>query len=92
MVGNPSNNNNHNQENRRDQEQQTERTDTLTRITRNHNLRHQVVRELIQGTLDPLIVDPIPTEIAIRDIRVTRDPEGRLQISCQVFYENRDAQ
>ena len=90
MVSNLGNNNSNNQENRRDQERPANSTDTLTRITHNHNLRHEVVRELIQGALNPLVVDPIPTEVNIRNIRVTRDPEGRLEIACEVSFGNRE--
>ena len=57
------------------------------RIVANHNFDHNRIRELIQGSLDPIPVDPIPTNIIIRDIVITHSRERGLVISCHVLFE-----
>ena len=55
------------------------------RLTKDHNIQPQTIRELIKGALDPLVVDPIPSRIVINDIAITNDGEGRLSIECRVL-------
>ena len=57
------------------------------RIESNHNIEHSELRRLIQGSLNPLIVDPVPTSIRIYNITITRDDRNRLDIYCDVSYE-----
>ena len=57
------------------------------RIISNHGINPQSLRELIKGALDPLPVDPVPSRVVIGDIVITRDGEGNLTFSCEVFFE-----
>ena len=57
------------------------------RVQANHSSSHDRIRQLIQGALDPLRVDPVPDHIYIRNILVTRNARGELSISCAVAYE-----
>ena len=59
------------------------------RIIADHNINHSTLRELIRGSLEPLPLDPIPSNIVIKNIVITRNQEGRLNISCEVLF-NRD--
>ena len=68
---------------------QEEGEDIPQRIIGGHNIEHQVIRSLIQGALDPLEVDPVPDEILIKNIVITRNSQGQLDISCQVNFERR---
>ena len=56
-------------------------------LGRGHNIRPEVIRNIIQRALDPLVVDPIPTNVYITDIVISQDSEGRLSISCEVSYD-----
>ena len=42
------------------------------------------IRRLIQGSLEPLLVDPIPTRVVIDNIKIFLDSRGELGISCEV--------
>ena len=53
-------------------------------ITNNHGISPRALRELIKGSLDPLLVDPVPSRVVIEDIVVKKDEEGVLSISCEV--------
>ena len=74
----------------RDSEPRRERV--TQRLTSNHNVDSNAIRRLIQDSLTPMVLDPIPTQILIRDIIVTRDERGLLDITCEVLYEVRRAQ
>ena len=60
------------------------------RLLRGHNTSHSVLRDLIKEALSPLVVDPVPTDVLIRDIVITRSASGALEISCMVCYDCRD--
>ena len=62
----------------------------IVRITRNHTESHSDIRELIKGALAPLVVDPVPTEVLLEDIVVTKEPGGELNITCKVYYQYRE--
>ena len=82
MVGNLSGNNIPG-----DRSDQNEpRAPRVTRIIRNHNINHDRIKDLIKGSLDPLVVDPVPTKILISNIVITRTAEGVIDISCDVAY------
>ena len=82
MVSNLSNRNNAG-----DRSDQNEpESPRVTRIIRNHNINHGIVKDLIKGSLDPLIVDPIPSKILISDIVITRSSEGVIDINCDVSF------
>ena len=57
------------------------------RVTSNHGIDCQALRELIKGALDPLPVDPVPSRIVINNIVITRNEEGGLAFQCEVFFE-----
>ena len=61
----------------------------LERIIADHNINQDTIRDLIQGSLEPLPLDPIPSNIIIKNIVITRNREGRLNITCEVLF-NRD--
>ena len=48
------------------------RQDRGVRIVRNHNSDHGLIRELLKRALDPLIVDPIPSRVALTNIDIRR--------------------
>ena len=75
---------------RSDQAQGNQGADTHTRVRSNHSVSHHAIRRLIQDALDPLLVDPVPTEVQIRNIRITQDPRGNLEISCEVSFSHRE--
>ena len=56
----------------------------ITVITQSHNIPSDKIRNLIQGSLDLLSVDPIPTRVVVDDIKVFLDSRGELGISCEV--------
>ena len=58
----------------------------VTRIIRNHSINHNRLKDLIKGSLDPLVVDPVPSKILISNIVITRTTEGVIDISCDVAY------
>ena len=58
----------------------------VTRIIRNHSITHNRLKDLIKGSLDPLVVDPVPSKILISNIVITRTTEGVIDISCDVAY------
>ena len=89
MVNGLNNSNDINRD-REDQAQGNQRNNNHTRIRSNHSVSHQTIRRLIQDALEPLIVDPVPTEVRIRNIRITRDPENNLNISCEVLFNHRE--
>ena len=65
-------------------------SELLLRVTHNHNIDPQAIRDLIKGALDLLPVDPIPTRILISDIVITRNPtnvQSPLELRCQVSYQ-----
>ena len=72
----------------RDQQGPSERP--AERITENHNIDSNIIRRLIQDSLTPLRVDPVPTQILIRDIVITRDDRGLINIDCEVQFEVRN--
>ena len=55
-------------------------------LSRDHNISVATIRSLIQGSLAPLPVDPIPTRVVIDNIRITLDDRGEIAICCDVFY------
>ena len=55
-------------------------------LSRDHNISPATIRGLIQGSLAPLPVDPIPTRVVIDNIRITLDSRGEIAICCDVFY------
>ena len=57
-----------------------------TRLQTQHNVDPVDIRGLIQRSLTPLPVDPIPEWVLIREIRIVRDITGDLSISCAVSY------
>ena len=59
-----------------------------TRIFFNHIESPGAVRALIQGALDPLPVNPVPSRVVIHNIVVTKNREGRLSVTCEVDYES----
>ena len=59
----------------------------VVRLVANHNTSHDSIRRLIQEALDPLVVDPVPHSVLIHNIVITREPSGRLAISCEVAFE-----
>ena len=81
MVGNLSN-----QDNQGDRNNQNGFV-RVTRIVRNHNINHNLLRDLIKSSLDPMIVDPVPTKIIISDIVITRNSNGLVSIECDVSFE-----
>ena len=87
MVGNLSRENNQDP-GRRDQSSGNSRNQgDGIRVERNHNIDHNTIRRLIQGSLGPLIVDPVPTSVRIYNIVITKDNRDRLDIHCDVSYE-----
>ena len=83
MVGNLSSGNNSN-------ESSGNQAQLLQRVTHNHNIDPQTIRDLIKGALDPLPVDPIPTKILISNIVVTKNPnsvQNPLELRCQVSFQ-----
>ena len=69
-----------------DRDNQAEERENEIRLYRNHRESHHAIRRLLQDALTPLRVDPIPSEVLIRNIVITRDREGNLGISCEVLY------
>ena len=59
----------------------------VTRIVRNHNVNHELIRDLIKGSLDPLVVDPVPSKILIHNIVITRNSGGLVNIECDVCFQ-----
>ena len=59
----------------------------VTRIVRNHNINHSLIRDLIKGALDPLVVDPVPSKVLISNIEITRDLNGLVSIECDVTFQ-----
>ena len=57
------------------------------RLVVDHNTSHESIRRLIQGALNPLVVDPIPQSVLIHNIVITRELDGQLAISCEVAFE-----
>ena len=55
-------------------------------LSRNHNERPATIIELLKGSLEAVPVDPIPTEITISNIVISRDSQGGLTITCNVTY------
>ena len=55
-------------------------------LSRDHNISFATIRSLIQGSLAPLPVDPIPSRVVIDNIRITLDERGEIAICCDVFY------
>ena len=55
-------------------------------LTRNHNIRPEVIRLMIQRALDRIEVDPIPQSIKLSNIVITRDGNDNLGIECEVSY------
>ena len=87
---NSLNNPNANDSDRGDQARRDQRTDTHPRVRSNHSVNHRTIRRLIQDALDQLVVDPVPTEVHIRNIHITQDPRGNLEIKCEVYFESRE--
>jgi hypothetical protein len=52
-------------------------------ISRNHNIDRRRIIRIIQGSLDPIEVDPVPQRIEIDNI-VIRRIAGVVAISCRV--------
>jgi hypothetical protein len=52
-------------------------------ISRNHNIDRRRIIRVIQGSLDPIAVDPVPQRIEIDNI-VIRTIEGVVAISFRV--------
>ena len=84
MVLRVSGNNNGSDRGGRDNQDDNNRA---VRVLVNHNADHDNIRRLIQGALDPLIVDPVPYRVLIDNIVVTREPDGQLAIHCEVAFE-----
>ena len=57
------------------------------RITSDHRISHNLIRELIQSAIGPLRVDPVPTSVFIHNIVIKTDSQGRLSIECDVSFE-----
>ena len=57
------------------------------RVTSDHMVSHNQIRELIQSAIAPLRVDPVPTSVLIHNIVITKDTQGQLTIRCDVSYE-----
>ena len=92
MVGNfgssDNNNNNNRNNNNGNRDNQADLVNDLpVRVVANHNFNHESIRRLIQGSLGPIPVDPIPTKIIIKDIVITNSRERGLSINCQVLFE-----
>ena len=61
--------------------------DPTVRVVRNHSIDHSVIRELLKSSLDPLIVDPVPSGIFIHNIEI-KSINGELSITCDVAFES----
>ena len=57
------------------------------RILINHNINHEILRDLLKGTLNPLPLSAVPTSIHIQNIVVTKASDGRLSLECEVDFE-----
>ena len=89
MVGNLSNSNSGNSDNSNGNRgnQANPVNELPVRVIANHNFDHNRIRELIQGALGPIPVDPVPTKIVIKDIVITNSRDRGLSINCQVLFE-----
>ena len=56
---------------------------SILRVRVNHNISHNLIRDLIKGAITPLCVDPIPDSVHIHGIVVTRDSRGEVGIDCK---------
>ena len=56
-------------------------------LRENHYETPETIIRLLKGALDPIIVDPIPSNITLSDIVISRDSQGGLTITCNVSYE-----
>ena len=82
MVGNLNSGSDRN--NRRDHARNNQSVGT--RLGAQHNVSAEVIRGLIQRSLTPLPIDPVPEWILIKDIRIVREATGDLAIFCEVVY------
>ena len=57
-----------------------------TVLEHNHGVDPDIIKSLLSRAFVPLPIEPIPREITIAGIVVTRDPRGNLGISCEVSY------
>ena len=60
---------------------------SILRVRVNHNISHNLIRDLIKGAITPLCVYPIPDSVHLHDIVVTRDSRGEVAIDCKVTFE-----
>ena len=72
---------------RPNQQNQQNQQNRGVRVVYNHNIDHQLIRDLLGNALDPLVVDPIPTRVVLHNIDIRRTVEGEVSISCEVLYE-----
>ena len=56
------------------------------RIIRNHGFPSARIIDLIKSSLDPLLGDPVPATIIIRNIVIAQISPDNLAISCDVIY------
>ena len=73
-------------ENRENQESDNS-GDPTVRVVHNHSFDHNLIRELLKSSLDPLIVDPVPSSIFIHNIEI-KNINGELSITCDVAFES----
>ena len=55
-------------------------------LSSDHNISPTTIRRIIQDSLNPLPVNPIPTTVVISNIVITRNQRGELGICCEVSY------
>ena len=59
---------------------------TVEILSSNHDINPDYIRRLLRDSLSQLEVDPIPSEIIISDIVITRDSNRKLAIPCEISY------
>ena len=69
--------------------QEIQAPDTEELIRANHNVPREAIIRVIQNSLGPLEVDPVPRLITIDNIVITRNSRNELTISCDVSYKTR---